>query len=157
MSRAGSTPWDKGWVPERNPYPAGFTLMEMLIVVIVLAILATAALPNYTRAVERSYWRSANDILLAMYTGEQVAKIGSANNKFPDGDGGADCAAAWTCIYMDAPDTAEVNYSVTRTGGGAGFTAKAKRLGGQFKNETRTVDETKVFGGTGTWGTATGP
>ena len=122
---------------------SGFTLMELLIVVATLAILAVVAVPNYTRAVERGYWRSANEILLAIYSGEQVAKVGSATNTYPDGDGGAGCAAAWTCIYMDAPNTAQVTYAIA--GGGAAFTATATRTS---SGQTLTITETKAPGGT---------
>lgn len=121
---------------------SGFTLMEMLIVVIVASILTSVAMPQYTRAVEQGYWRSAGDILLAMYAGEQVAKIGSANNKYVNAE---PCPAGpnWACIYMDNPDTGQVDYSVNAPG--ATFTAKATRISsGKF----RSIDENKVLGGT---------
>src|SRR5688572_20713414 len=37
----------------RNPRPAGFTLLELMIVVAVVAILALIALPNYTEQVRK--------------------------------------------------------------------------------------------------------
>ena len=120
----------------------GFTLMEMLFVVVIISILVVAAIPQYTRAVERGYWNSAGEILLAVYAGEQVSKLASANNKFLDGDA---CGPPWTCIYMDDPDTAQVDYTTVQTGGGAGFTATATRTS---SGATRTIDETKTFGGT---------
>ena len=120
----------------------GFTLMEMLIVVAIIAIIASAAMPQYNRAVERGYWNSAGEILLAMYAGEQVARVASANNKFVDVE---PCPAGpnWACIYMDDPDTAAVDYSIN-PGAGVNFTAKATRTSsGKF----RTIDDTKAFGG----------
>ena len=123
---------------------AGFTLMEMLIVVAMISILAAAAMPQYTRAVERSYWNSAGEMLLAVYAGEQVAKIGSANNKYVNVE---PCPAGpnWLCVYMDNPDTGQVDYSIALTGGGTGFVATATRTA---SGNTRTIDETKVAGGT---------
>ena len=130
----------------------GFTLLEMLIMVIVAAILAAVAMPQYGRVVERGYWRSAQDILLTIYAGEQVAKTASANNKFVTPQ---PCAvgAPWSCIYMDDPTTAQVDYSVALVGGGTGFTATAKRTaaaGNLCNNDTLTITETKVTGGTWT-------
>ena len=115
--------------------------MEMLIVVVVVAILASVAMPQYNRAVEQGYWRSAGDILLAMYAGEQVAKTAAANNKYVNVE---PCPAGpnWACIYMDNPDTAAVDYSINAPG--ANFTAKATRTSsGKF----RSIDENKALGG----------
>ena len=121
---------------------SGFTLMEMLIVVMTISILAAAAIPQYNRAVERGYWNSAGDILLAMYAGEQVAKVASANNKYINVE---PCPAGpnWACIYMDNPDTVQVDYSINAPG--ATFTATATRTS---SGQTRTIDQNKVLGGT---------
>jgi len=47
----------------------GFTLLEVLIAVAVIAIVAAVALPQYGRAVQRSYWRTARDLLQTIYSG----------------------------------------------------------------------------------------
>jgi len=44
----------------------GFTLMEVLIVVIIIGIFATFAIPNYLRAVERARWAEAASLLSAL-------------------------------------------------------------------------------------------
>ncbi len=41
----------------------GFTLLELLIVVIIIGILAGLAVPNFFRAVERARWAEAKQIL----------------------------------------------------------------------------------------------
>lgn len=49
----------------------GFTLLELLIVVIIVGILATLAIPNFIRAAERAKWAEAKSVLGAM-RGAQV-------------------------------------------------------------------------------------
>jgi prepilin-type N-terminal cleavage/methylation domain-containing protein len=41
----------------------GFTLLELVIVVIIIGILIALAIPNFIRAVERSRWHAAASIL----------------------------------------------------------------------------------------------
>lgn len=49
----------------------GFTLLELLIVVIIIGILGTLALPRFFRAVERTRWAEAKSVL-ATLRGAQV-------------------------------------------------------------------------------------
>jgi len=56
----------------------GFTLVELLIVVIIIGILATIAMPQYQRFVERSRAAEANTILGAIRNAEEVYKIDNA-------------------------------------------------------------------------------
>ncbi|MBI3330931.1 MAG: hypothetical protein HYZ96_02325, partial [Candidatus Omnitrophica bacterium] len=103
---------------------------------------AAVALPQYGRAVQRSYWRTARDLLPTVYSGEQV--YWTANNTYVDADG---CAPAWRCIYMDDPqtNTIPVTYAVTLGGGGTTFTATATYT---TTGQTQTVDENRNWGGT---------
>lgn len=48
----------------------GFTLLELLIVVIIIGILGTLALPRFFRAVERARWAEARSILGALRTSQ---------------------------------------------------------------------------------------
>ncbi len=49
----------------------GFTLIEVMAVIIVLAVLAVFAMPNITKMLEDSYWRQAQRMLQMVYDGEQ--------------------------------------------------------------------------------------
>ena len=50
----------------------GFTLIEILIVIVIIGILATIALPNFTRFVERAKADQAITYLRVIRTGERV-------------------------------------------------------------------------------------
>ena len=108
----------------------GVTLTELLMVVVIIAILATAAIPGYRRAAERGYWRGAQDVLRTIYAGEQV--YFTMNDQFLNNP---TTLAQWREIYMDDPNVSSpmpVTFSVTAAGVGPGatFTASADR-GGQ--------------------------
>jgi len=55
----------------------GFTLIELLITIVIIGILATLAVPNYTRMVEKARADQATTYLKVIRTGE---KIYYANN-----------------------------------------------------------------------------
>jgi len=105
----------------------------------VIAILAGVAIPQYGKAVERSRWFTARDLLLTIYAGEQVYQ--TTNSKYVDP---TTCTPAWRCIYMDNPDTAEVTYSVSGVTK-AKFTAKATYTP---KSQVQTLDQDRTWGGT---------
>ena len=59
----------------------GFTLLELLVVVLIIGILAGIALPQYEKSVERSRAAEAQTILKAMFTAQQecVLRTGDWN------------------------------------------------------------------------------
>ena len=59
---------------------SGFNLMELMITVAIIAILVAAAIPQYTKAMERNYRQQATDILTTIYYGEQAYRV--VNGKF---------------------------------------------------------------------------
>jgi type IV pilus assembly protein PilE len=99
----------------------GYTLMEVLITLTLIAIMAGIAIPTFTRTVERSYWRAAADVLLTVYAGEQVYH--SLNDEYNAASGGS----GWNAIYMDNPNGTSLpaTFAVTKSGTGAGATFKA--------------------------------
>lgn len=127
----------------------GFTLAEALIVVVILAILAAVAIPNYRRSVERGYWRQAQDLLMAIYSGERVYFF--RENAYKGGLGPASTMEDWRTIDIDNPNlgaTPQVEFSVTASGTGptATFTATATRKGGgPCDTKTLTIDQARTF------------
>ena len=105
----------------------GVSLAELMMAVTIVAILASMALPQYRRTVERGYWNASQDILRTIYAGQQV--FFSFNGQFLDAPASL---ADWRRIYMDDPNISSpmpVTFSVSASGAGGSaiFTATAER------------------------------
>lgn len=125
--------------------PAGFTMMEMVVVAVVLGLLIAIGLPSYRKVLERGYFRESQRILLAVYTGEEAYFLdkGSYLNS-------PATLADWRKLHMDDPNKISqipVTFSVTTSGCGGGpcFKATATRNGGSCNNKTLTINEDRTF------------
>jgi prepilin-type N-terminal cleavage/methylation domain-containing protein len=95
--------------------PCAFTLLELLIVVVVVGILSSMGLVSYRKAIERGYWREAQDLLLTIYYGErEYFFTNDTYRTVSDTDG----MSAWRVIYIDDPNIASipVRFCVTSAG-----------------------------------------
>ena len=134
--------------------PRGFTLMEVMMVVVVLGILVAMAVPNYSKAVELERWRAARDILMTMYYGERTHMFASDTGTYCDvtGGSGACCVPGpcWNEIHMDNPNLKSIPITFTATSAGAfkTFTGTAQHdPGGSCGNKSMSIDEQRKFSG----------
>ncbi|MBI4597257.1 MAG: prepilin-type N-terminal cleavage/methylation domain-containing protein [Candidatus Omnitrophica bacterium] len=122
----------------------GFTLLELMMVVIILAILAAIALPQYLRTSERARAAEALSALAAVRSSEIRAKALSNTGAY----------AAFADLDIDL---AAAGKSWDFTVDAAGGTATAKRNGGDSKDKIIKItfstgdvctDDPATYGGT---------
>jgi type IV pilus assembly protein PilE len=137
----------------------GFTLLELLIVIIIVGVLATIGFTQYTAVVERSRGAEAKQILgqlrtlcAGIFMEDQNATsctynnltIGSANDTIP-----VTCRASHYFYYNSSPSTGSVTFNATRCEGSSG------RQPGAPSGSNRYLQLTTNFtaGGTDNWTT----
>lgn len=124
----------------------GFTLIEVMIVVVIVAILAAVALPSYERYIIRANRADAQKLMIAVANREAQYLIDARAYTETIGAGGLNFAQdGWTC----AAECANARYSVAVTleaGPPIGFTVTATPTGRQASDGTMTLsnDGTKA-------------
>lgn len=155
----------KGYSVTRIAHPVrndGFTLIELMIVVVVIAILAAIALPNYSEYVLRSKLVDAGSSLAQLRVSlEQYFQDNRSYDVAPSSPAG-------TCgVTVSGSDSKYFVYSCVTTSSGQGFTVTAtgKSGGGaeafeytvdQLNNRDTTAMPSGWSNGSGCWITARG-
>jgi len=117
-----------------NSKPRGFTLIEMMIVVVVIAILAAIAIPSYRQYVLRSHRVEATTALLALAAAQE--KFYLQNDTYtdnltdapPDGLGIADFDADTAGVQTE---NGWYTISIDDDADDEGYTARAAAIGDQ--------------------------
>ena len=126
---------------------AGFTLLELIVTVIIIAILASIALPRYIRVVEKGRSAEARDILGQIRSAE-IAYSLENNDQY---------TTSLTLLQISIPSgtcNSDYYFRYSLAGGGASFTATADRCtsGGKPPNAGSgyqlNITQNGVLGGT---------
>ena len=120
----------------RQRQAQGFSLLELLITVMIVGILATVALPNFTKSVEKAKVKDGQSTVAAIASAERIYRLDqgsfgtlgnlTANNYVSDPDAG-NLNTDWNFGVAAAANT---------------FTATATRTGGGYNNQTVAATET---------------
>jgi len=124
---------------------AGFTLTELLIVVIIIGILATLALPMLVKTMEKAKLGEAASNLNLIRTGEKMyfLEYNQYWRNVTDPDNMDD-------LNIENPNTQSkryFDYDITSatTSPSYNFTARAKRRNGPYKDKWVTIDKSGEF------------
>ena len=141
---------------------AGFTLIELMMVIVVIAILAAIALPSYQQYIKRSKITEATSNLSTMRL--QMEKYYADNRKYDNGTAGT-CGVAvpsganaryftYVCGSANADAVGDQTYTITATGVGdmSNFTYKID----QSDTRQSTITETGWNSSTTCWITKAG-
>ncbi len=115
----------------------GFTLLELLMVVVIIAVLATIALPQYFRTAERSRSAEALQMLATMRGAEQRYRAGSATNIY---------TANLTELDVDIANSALWNYGAAGSLGTATRVAGGKTIQTNFDSGKVCTNDTPTYG-----------
>lgn len=111
----------------------GFTLIELMIVVVIIGILAALAIPRFMSATVKAKQSEAKTILKQVYTLQRTYKQGSSAGLY---------AADIADLGFDAPPNAKYTYTISAADA-ASFTALATDNGSDadLVNNVWSIDE----------------
>jgi prepilin-type N-terminal cleavage/methylation domain-containing protein len=124
---------------------SGFTLTEVLTTVMIIGILVSMGYAGYRRSIEQTYLRQAEDVLLAIYSGERSYFF--RRGAYLGGLTASNSTIDWRAIDTDDPNDADtrVAYNVFSAANNV-FTAIAYHTCGSG-TATRSIIQDRSWGG----------
>lgn len=115
---------------KRRKNQRGFTLIEVMIVIVIIGILAGLAVPRYMKATMKAKQTEAKQILKQIYTMEQTYRLENDEYWIPEAgvEAGKDNPDAFVEIGVEIMQSARYTYSISGDGNSFVATATAFNL-----------------------------
>lgn len=134
----------------------GFTLLEMMIVIVIIGILATVGLAGYTKTIEKSRSQEAIANLRLIRAGERIYRVENARYH-PNPDN-----TVWANNITDLDtnintplrlniDYRNYNFSITSANSGSNFIAQATRNSGTYIGSCIQINQAGNWIDCGSW------
>ena len=114
-------------MPTFHQVKNGFTLLEIMLVVVIVAIIAAFAIPNYTKSIEQAHLKDAKANLTAIYAAQQI-QHSETGSYYPSSATTVNTAAINTNLRLNIIEQG-MTYTCTGVAGRAQFTCHAVRSG----------------------------
>ncbi len=124
----------------------GFTLIELMIVVVIIGVLAAMAIPRFMRAGTKTRQSEAKQILKQIYVNQRTFRQQSVTNSYylPGGAASATVPDAFSMIWVQVMSSARYTYTIVGTANTFTATAVAD-IDDDATVDTWTMDENGIL------------
>ena len=121
---------------------AGFTLIELMIVVVIVGVLAALAVPRFMRAATKSKQSEAREILKQVYTMQRAYFVEHENYCLNGVTASAAVPLAYSILAIEIMPTARYTYVINITGPGQFSCTATGNLDDDATIDTWQINET---------------